>query len=241
MNRRRFPVLRDKKSYIQKIIATNPIAYWPFNEVSGTTAINYGTIGSSANGVYTGPTLNNYPAPGGGKCPNFDGLGMDDRVNIYSAALNSNLNKNLFSISIWAKMVDASIWTNGQSHSIIRLYIDVNNEINFVKHSANPLYLYIKSGGGIKFSIISTTTIDWYHICMTFDKASDELKFYLNAEQQGATQTGLGNFTGNLDSAACMIGAQGTGGTLPFNGYFAHPTIHNKVLTDAEILNIYNV
>ena len=72
------------------ILALNPIAYWKLDETSGTTAINYGTLGTAANGTYSGATLGQVAAPGGGLAPLFDGA--NDLLNIYSVALQGAFN-----------------------------------------------------------------------------------------------------------------------------------------------------
>src|SRR4030042_3288796 len=52
------PLLRSKgvslAGYIQSLA---PIGYWKLDELSGSTALNYGTLGAAGNGAYSGPTL----------------------------------------------------------------------------------------------------------------------------------------------------------------------------------------
>jgi hypothetical protein len=40
-------------SYASAVLALNPVGYWPLNETNGTTAVNYGSFGPAANGVYS--------------------------------------------------------------------------------------------------------------------------------------------------------------------------------------------
>ena len=46
-------------TYMDKVLSYNPLVYFPMNETAGLTAVNYGSLGTAANGTYTGVTLAN--------------------------------------------------------------------------------------------------------------------------------------------------------------------------------------
>lgn len=226
-----------KESYNRKIITTNPIAYWPLNELTGTTAINYGSLGTDANGAYSGATLAQIAAPGGGLAPLFDGV--NDFVNVYSATLNGGFVGTLGSVMLWSRKRTTAI--NGGVRLVI--YVDSSNRI-FIYQPADTSADFImsyKAGTIEELSATYTGAVDtWYQTVITFTDAGDKVIFYVNGEQYGATATGIGTWVGALSSTTCVLGCQNTSGLTDFDGYLAHAAIWDRVLTPAEVLSLYN-
>src|SRR5205085_967523 len=48
--------------YASAVQADNPVAFYRFNETSGTVAANIGSLGGAANGTYTGSFALNQPS-----------------------------------------------------------------------------------------------------------------------------------------------------------------------------------
>ena len=224
------------KTYNQQIIDTAPIAYWPFNELSGAAAINYGTLGAAANGAYTGATLAQIAAPGGGLAPLFDGV--NDFCDLYSAAFAGAFNPALGSMAVWFRTVAGlssgvilSIRTDDTNRVIIKHVADTTGDFNLE---------YNAGGTAETSSTYDATTGAWYHAVVTWSVAADQVIFYVNGAQLGVTATGLGTWVGALNAARCTAGCYSTSATLDYNGYIAHPALWDKVLTPTEILTMYN-
>lgn len=230
-------------SLADTILALNPIAYWKLDETSGTAAINYGSLGTDANGTYSGPTLAQMAAPGGGLAPLFDGV--NDFVNIYSAALNGGINFNTVTVLLWIKIYNSAAW--GVSAYKFTLNIgDSAAPVHYLQllknTTANQFYVGAITYGAVTDSVLksSITETGWFLSGFTVDKAADQMKAYYNGAQEGVTQTGLGDVSSPvLTSTLCAIGAQGSGGSLPWYGYLSHAAIFTSVLTAEEIAAVY--
>ena len=95
-----------KATYMDKVLSYSPILYYPMNETAGATAVNAGTLGSAADGAYTGVTLNNTTGPDGTNgAPYFDGV--NDYLDGTTAALIAALSLQVGSVLIWLKVANA--------------------------------------------------------------------------------------------------------------------------------------
>lgn len=233
-------VLGKKQSLKEAILSTSPIVYFPMDEASGSTAINYGSLGVSANGSYVGVTLAQESAPGGGLAPKFDGI--NDYVNIYSDALAGAFNGQLGSIAFWIKVTNDDMWTDSSADIIFTLMADASNYISFQKRNANKNYIrvYYNAGGTLTNIDCLLAGTGWYFICITWSKANDQAKLFVNNSQYGDTKTTLGTWSGALAATKCNIGEYAPASGLPWNGYEAHFGVWNKVLSTSEMSLLYN-
>jgi hypothetical protein len=231
-------VIRSKGGlYTSKFIATQPLLYFPLNESSGTAAINRGSLGTPANGTYTGVDLANTAGPKTPfLAPYFDGV--NDYVNIMSAALDATYNGQLGTIACWYKMNDMSLWTDGVYHWFIRLdRAGAQNKIQLLKRDVNNMLYWNYYANGVDTSITDITHADtsWHFMAMTWNLAADQMRAYLDGAQIGGTITGLGTWqAGNLDHA--NIGVQYLTPTYPHKGWLAHAALWNRVLSPTELL-----
>jgi hypothetical protein len=238
------PTLLAKKSYAGKILATGPIAYWPLNETAGAVAVNYGSLGTDANGAYTGVDLANALGPDGKNyAPWFDGT--NDYCDIYTATFIGGFDKTLGSYSVWIKPTDVGVWSDTTLRGIlVNQYITASNLIQITKPSGvandDKIIFTYQQGANIKTVLTPAQNgTDWIHLGLTWTIAGDELKAYLNGVQTGLTQTGLIAPTNPHNIA--LIGAGTTTPTNVWNGWLAHITIWNRVLSPAEMLKMGTV
>jgi hypothetical protein len=227
------PLFRSKGFYNSRIIATNPLVYFPLDETSGSVSKNWGSLGTPANGQYTGVDLHNTPGPKGGGCPYFDGV--HDWVNIYTAALAAAFNGDEGSLAIWSKVYDVSIWSDGSYHYQFILMVDIQNRVNISKSSANKLNFSYYAGNVTKAVNLATTTIDWFCAVLTYSKSNDRMRGYFNGVQVETIQTGLGVWVGSLNATSTAIGTNGSGLTYPWPGWLAHAAYWDRELSLAEI------
>ncbi len=218
------------------ILSYNPIAYWPLNELSGVTAINYGSLGSAANGTHTGDTLAQIAAPGDGLAPYFDG--GNDRVAIHTAALQGAFDPLLGSMMIFQRVTAGSPYDKAMQLAADsgnnRIALSQPNDI-----TGDTVFQYI-AGGTNKTLTYDLTQNAWTQTVITWDKANDRVKFYAQGSQYGATQTGLGVWVLTLSSVYTFIGSASATSDF-FTGHLAHAAVWASVLADSEIANMYSV
>jgi hypothetical protein len=161
-------------------------------------------------------------------------------TDIYSAELNSMFNPSKGTLIAWAKVSGAGVWTDGNNRFIVRLAADSANNIEIRKSNTNnQLRIDYDAGGISKVVGVSTSILDMFMIALTWDVTADEMKVYLNGEQQGVTQTGLGTWVGNLLATETVIGAASVTPTLIWDGDIAYVSLYDEVLTQSEITNQY--
>ncbi len=222
--------------YIDQLLGLEPghvIALWPLNELSG--GIAYDVSGHGFNGSINGATPGQPGIGDGETAYSFDG--NNDYVAIYSAALAGAFNPAEGSIAIWAKVLNASIWSDGQNRYNIAFYTDNSNVLLIRKLSTpnNTLYFAYTAGGTTKSVITTNASAGWLCLALTWSKsagANGELKAYLNGAQVGDTQTALGNWVGPIVSAT--IGSW----ILPafhWSGLLGRVALYDVALSPAQI------
>jgi hypothetical protein len=225
----------NPRSYIARVLGTNPISYWPLAEPSGSDAFCY--VLAAQKGTHTGVTLGQ-PGIGGKTCPYYDGA--NDYTNIQTATFAGRFNGAEGSLMIWVKVANAGVWTDGTLRYLARVYVDANNEVVIWKAGAanNTLYLRHRANGVDKtVSANDFTTTDWYQLLLTWSATADQFKAYRNAAQLGATQTGLGVWAGTPTFS--LIGAQTSGPISVWHGYAAHVPIWAEPLPLATVQDLY--
>jgi hypothetical protein len=221
-------------SKVKAIAPANLIAYWPQAEAGGTTIVD--ESGNGRNGAYTGVTLGSAGIGDGRTAASYDGA--TSYGNVYGASLAAAFNGQEGTFAMWLKVSSAGVWTDGISRRAILFQVDANNRIGINKAVAsNDVdWLYVagattKSGGVVSFS---PTT--FFHIGLTWSKAGDAVKFYVNGVQSGATQTGLGTFAGALASTQTILGSLSTTPAQVWSGLEAHVAVWNTPLSAAQML-----
>lgn len=235
--------------YYRKVLYYRPIAYWPLWETSGMVARCL--VNTAQNGTYTGVTLGQAGIGDGNTCPLFDGA--NDYCDIYTAAFKDAfalyndptglLDESEGTVMVWAKVANAGVWTDGADRFLLQLAVDANNRLLCAKTiTNNRLFLKYAAGGAFEDQAINgMTTIEWMCLGMTWSKsagANGEVKHFLNGVQQGATDTALGVWVGNLAAAATTIGASSTGPAEPWHGWLAHCAVWDTPLTPTQIADL---
>jgi len=226
--------------YSKKVLSYDPIAYWPLSEGSGTVATE---LVNGWNGAYVRNVATMGTGAGigdGNTAPLFDG--GQDSVNIYSSALNTAFNGQLFSMLLWAKTAGAGVWTDGSFDYAFQIYVDANNYFMIRKDDVNnQLSITYRSGAATK-TITATSQSDtgWMCWAVTVSLSADAFKAYKNGAQQGSTISSLGTWAGNLALGEVNIGSWSED-TNEWNGYLANVAIFDKVLDVAQVLDLATV
>ena len=227
--------------YMQRVLATDPIAYWMLDEKQGNVA--YDVSRNEFHGAYTGVTLGQPGIGDGRTAPFFDGA--NDFVDIHSAAL-----KAIFdgaggiagTMAIWAKVFNIGVWTDGNLRWAFGIENNFNTDRIAIYLSDNdPIIWEYVAGAVQERRIRAELSIAWMYLVMTWDKnagVNGEKRSYFNGVQEGATQTALGVWADNLGINKMVIGALNTGVLFPWHGYLAHAALWDTPLTPAQIADL---
>ena len=235
------PVLFDnltRRRYAPKVLSVeraNLLAYWPLWEPAGSVAVNLeGT--AARNGTYSSVTLGQ---PGIGDrrtCPLFNGT--SGHVDIYSDSFRDAFDGDLYSVLIWIKVFDSSVWSDNYRNFYL-LGADaapVENRVRASIESTDNQYECLREANNSqRRRQVPNTTLDWFNSVHTVDDGGDEIKTYLNGVQQGVTSAASGNWVGSLINTATYIGSGPDGDGELMHGWLAHMAVWNKVLTQAQI------
>lgn len=231
--------LASNMAYTNKVKALSPIAYWPLAESSGTVTTD--ESGNGRNGVYKAagePLLGQTGIGDGRTSALFDGT--NDYADIFSASLAAAFVAGELTVQSWFKINAAGVWSDATDRRPLNLRADANNRLNMNKTAtANQVACTYVAGGtskGVNFTTAGPLT--WVHLAMTVSKSADQLKFYVNGVQQGATQTGLGTWAGALASGVCVIGASDLVGSAEWSGNLAHVAVWGSALSAAQIATL---
>jgi len=223
------------RQYFRKVLAERPIAYWPLWEASGSVA--YDISKNGLHGAYDTVTLGQ-DGPGHGRsCALFDGA--NSFVNLYSAALNTAFDGAEVTFVIRCKMSDVSQWSDDGQYHLFRFAADANNQTLIKKQTDNTIIGQVRSGGTWvdKSQDCSGFTDDWYCFALTVSETNDRLRFFSNGVQLGLTQTGLGNWAGNLDATMALLGGWSTG-SINLLGCLSDFVVFDRELSVTEIARI---
>jgi hypothetical protein len=221
-------LLFPSRSYISKVKALGPIAYWPMSEKSGSVA--YDITGYSRHGAYTGVDLGQPGIGGGETCPYFDGI--NDYCNVQTASLASAFSGSTGTISAWFRVANAGVWTDSTRREIAAFGTNASNLVNLRRWTTNNRFLMTYLAGGVSSQVDTTVMggrIDFIHVGFTWNKPADEVKGFIDGNQIGATINGLGNWAGAL--GASVIGAASVVPVSAWLGYISHVALWNLVLT----------
>lgn len=236
----RSPMVQSGKTYAEKILqlyGSAVIGYRQLAESAGTNANDSSVQGND--GLYTGVDLAHLAAPAklGTMAPFFDGA--NDNVNLYSAAFAADTPTDMGTISGWARVANAGVWTDGVARCVVSIGNASHYFIARKGSTSNQLQAQFSLTLGNRQITFATTTTDWFHIALTLDSVANEYKFYVNGVQRGATQTGAGLLSTFINGRN-YIGMRLSGGES-WNGWICHEVQLNRAATAAEILQQYNL
>lgn len=225
--------------YAGKVLTTesgNLIGYWIMDEASGAIAIDSSPEGND--GAYTGVTLGQPGIGDGRTCPLFDGA--NDFNNIYSAAFNADFDGDELTLAGWLRVNNVGVWTDGVQRYGIHLRNNAANRSYLAKSSVNNSWIWVHAGGGVNnnASVAGQTSTDWMHLALTVTDTGDEIRFYIDGSQIGATVNGVGTFVGNLNATLTAVGAVDIVPNNVWDGLLAHWTVWTTVLTPTQIANL---
>lgn len=227
------------QDYYKKVLGTassNLIAYWPLWEQSGATAYE---LRSGLNGTYVGTPDYMQPGIGDGKdCVYLS----SDRVNLYSAGLNSAFSGAEGTVAFWLKRT--ANWNAVGGLYMLRIEVNSSNAIRLTNGTSYDLSLDCRQGGvvGISDSNAPANSTNWIHLAVTWSAAADRIAMYCNGVQAGDALTSLGTWAGDLDSDLVVLASYAASVNYKhFVAYYAHCAIWNTPLAAGLIADLARV
>lgn len=213
----------------------NIVGFWPLWETSGTVAESI--AGPAGDGANNGATVAGAFFRG---VPIYSFDGVNDRVNIYSAALAANFNPLAGTLVALVQPTLPAL-TDGAIRMAAFLGVDGSNAINIWRIATNNIVQVRHRAGAVSKTVsVPYSVSEPRFIGMTWeyfvDPPSSEMKAYADGVQVGTTQTGLGVWAGALATTLCNIGAtNSTSGSEPWLGNDGLVGLWNKALTPAQM------
>ncbi len=230
--------LVTESAYVTKVKALGPIAYWVLGEAAGAVAVD--EINSPAqDGTYTGVTLGQPGIGDGNTAPLFDGV--NDFVDIYSAAFDGVFDGTLTTIACWMKVSGAGVWTDTIIRSFFNIGVNTTTNYNRIRRRAgNNEFEMIREGSNVQSRRTKAgfSPLDYFHVAITIDEVADEAILYVDGLQEGAIVNGLGAYAGALGVTFTVIGAENQIPASPWSGFIAHLPVWDRILTPAEIATL---
>jgi hypothetical protein len=241
-------------TYLQRLLALSPIALWPINETSGTTAINYSNIAGLDGTHENNFTLNNREFPTGDAATFYSTTATDGNTDIYSAVLNSVFNKDRGTVLIWIYIPTSSIWTDANTYYFLKIGGSTNEiEINKDGATANALRFGRQDDSrslDLDASMDSTDDVGrWIEVVATWDGESPtppaggnprKLRLYIDGERRAGVAPPERGFPGPntevLNSNQCNIGNRGRADTVPSTSDQAYCVVWDRDLSQEEVI-----
>jgi hypothetical protein len=225
---------------LRRVCGSALIAHWPQWEASGATAFDQS--GHGYHGAITGCTLG--AAGMGDSHTAFSYDGATCYTDIYSAGFAAAFNGHAGTVGGWWKPSGTGIWSDGTARNPVRAQNNGNNSTLIAKDQAAAQINFNHVSGSVSKQVVVgglNSWSAWFFAAYTWDEAADKMIAYWQGQQTGATQTGLGVWTGALNSANCNIGCRDHSVLSPWSGLSAHVFYCNAALTAANIAKLYNL
>ena len=191
-------------------VGGNPIAYWKFDEGSGTTTNSSGQ--NNLNGTITNAIWKDESSCVSGKCLYFDGSG--DYVTIQDpsdGSLDFGTSQN-FTVAVWAKVQNPTAYHSflgkcGQDNTCPGYEFFMNG---------STIHFRMTWTGGPQYGTSTTTTYDirdnnWHHLAAVVDRTNSKVYLYGDGKilnGSGGSISGVGNVD---NSNSFTIGTSGAG------------------------------
>lgn len=240
--RRLVVVILGRRQYYQKVknlFGSSLIGYWPLDETSGLIATD--NSGNGFNGAYNNKVVLAQAGIGDGKtAAAFDGTAV---CNIYSAGYAGAFNRDEGTLSLWFKISDPTVWSDGQLRVAFEVKTDDNlNGIHIAKNTPNNQIQVAYIGNNVSRTVqYDLGDTNWHHSLLTWSKAANQFCAYLDGVPDASNPQTRNNWTASaLKTSLQCIGAYDSSPieTLAFKGLIAHAAIGNSPLTAAQALSL---
>jgi len=221
------PLLSNTFNETFDFVATNSHIYF-FAQTAGTTNITSfvikelhtaDTTPQSNHGTIYGADIRNH---------GYEFDGMDDVIDAGTLSEFNLTNAQDFTLSAWFKPDTVSGYhlIAGKSFNEFRLI-----------QGESALLIQLDSGDPIvtASSVLSVGT--WYHGVLTYDASTSTAELFLDGISKGSDSATSPSWTSGTNF---RIGHSPAGDNYPFDGNIADVQLYDRVLSDTEILDLYN-
>lgn len=220
----------------------NCVGAWLFTEGSGTTVDDASVNSNTGNFKGAGEPAwdtTDVPFAISGSAPNsVDFDGTDDYMYATASASINNLSNFTFVALVYKE--------GGGGANLARIFDKApryfyDDEDNIPDAGSNGLILEITTDGTSRFAVANTTipTGSWTHVACTY-ASGNAPKIYFNGVEDSYYSSNAGSGTDSSDSGTNLqFGGRASGGRT-FNGKMTEIAIFDRVLSQAEIQDIYN-
>ena len=209
-------------AYQDEVLADNPVAYYRFEETSGTTAFD--TANSNDGSYVNGVLLNQPGAPALGKAASFDGI--DDYVSTPRTVSTD------FTLEAWVKTTAPSLTGSQSYEGNGLLWSDVGGAANdFAMAMLNNGLSFFT--GNPDVTVTSAAAINdgaWHHLVATRTQGGS-VEIFIDGVSQGTATTNNNPLNGN---PSIMIGGNVLDGRY-FAGLIDEVAYYPAVLSTARI------
>lgn len=227
------------ETYVDKVIATGPLVYFPQAEVAGLVSTE---VINGWDGAYTGVTLNDpagQPSIDGEPVGRYDGI--NDIDDLFTAQLAAAFNGAEGTMAFWLRMLNIGVWTDTVVRVAGRIRSTVAGSVVDIRKSAgnNRLeFLYNAGGVGGTRVVAPFNSVVWFHCTLTWSAIANQAIAYIDGAQQGAVIAPVGVWAGVPINTGTLVGAFNNVPVFVTNGWIAHTAIWTRPLTPAEVLEV---
>jgi len=205
---------------------------WEMKRQSGATDVTFNNNSiketNPLNGIYTGATVGQTATTLLGYSVLFDAV--NDYLNFFTGDWAALFDESTGTLNVFAQ---SNTWAAG-TDTLAVISADANNKILIERTGTDIVASYIAGGTTDSVTVASGSPAGYFMITMKWNVPSDAVTVLYNGVQSGDIQTGLGTWSGTIDTA--IIGAASTTPTQSWSGHITRYALYVAVKTDAEIL-----
>jgi len=207
--------------------ASGPVAYYAFDEASGTIALD--SSGNGNNGALTGG-VTRVPGVLNGA------LAFDGATGYVSIPNSPNLTGGSVSVAAWIYR------QSGVQKKFVSKWDDNsgNYQFDFQVYTDSKLWFQLQNGANVGLIWRGTTVINlnqWYHVAAVADASTGQVSLYVNGALETLQSQSSWDGTVRNVNMEMNIGRKATGGDY-WNGFIDDARVYNRVLSQAEITTL---
>lgn len=225
-------------AYTDAVLATTPYRYWPLDEASGT---NCNELVANEDATLSGGVMGGIAGPSGigGVAPVFTGV---EHIELRASALLGG--EAAFTIGIWARFKPSSTSESGVVRTLFGEQGSSGNDIIQMRLQT-PASTRMSHAYGDDTSAVTQlagevfTYNRWTFYVFTRNGGTDEI--YWNGGRRLLATNGRSGSTWTNAAIKAWLGMMPRASANPFQGHIAHAAVWKRVLTRAEILELYEI
>jgi len=230
-------------SYRSIVLGDNPIVYYEFDEVSGTTLVNSAATGSLYDGTFnkSQSIAVNQPsfADGGGSYRFTGGF-------VVASGLTESLTE--WTVEAWvnydaSKSAASNFFSNDQGGWNDDVLVGIGPEEGTEVPAGNVGAVHQGNGGSVStdrdFAGAPLAAGEWHHIAVTGSTTAGELSLFIDGVFAASDTSLINGVTLNgvdgFGSPSLIVGASRTDGLRPYVGLLDELAIYDYVLTPTQL------